>query len=657
MSSKKEDIPLDNTGEYLQKYFVDLSLFFLKNGSAEIKSDNDSEDAERLREIGDKANKIFRTLCASAFSSWQAENKESYKFDRVPRGTDWRMGVNPRWYFWQQIRARDRMEESECIAIFCESIPDKEHKNLLPARIRLALEFEFDSKKKHKIGDIHQHNKFIYEIAKDIQNDLVCVVGSDDEKWIFDKEKGDNYKNNLINISDLTKEDLNKINDINFRQNYIGRQTNNSKNQPFKLQLSYIVELSDSNNRPYKFDVIKKYIEKGLSKLAPLYDSMKHIGENVIIYGAPGTGKSHKLERKYKDSLRNVTRVVFHPEYSYFDFIGTYKPTPVYKKINGGKTTYEYADTEFKKDGQCIGEPYIDYHFVPGPFTDVLVKALNNPLENYALLIEEINRADAAAVFGDVFQLLDRNEDGESSYGITPSREWAGYIRSKVKKIKESKDFTVKIPSNMDIFATMNSSDQNVNVLDTAFKRRWQLEFMPIQYARDFYIDINKEENAKIVKLLETPIKYGNDDIKWSDFIEATNMRLQEIGLPEDRMLGTFFVDLEKLSKYNMQLKEQEKKEDEHRDKYIEERAKKYIDQCAKKVLFYLWDDVMRTSDRNVLFSVADPLKKEDTNVTGDKSPAQLKTLKDVFDNYDKYDILMLKDNLSKIKEKNRAIE
>ena len=143
-------------------------------------------------------------------------------------------------------------------------------------------------------------------------------------------------------------------------------------------------------------------------------------GKNLIVYGAPGTGKSRMLEDEFGKAPL-TRRVVFHPEYSYFDFIGTYKPVPVYDHDNREL---------FTVDGKKIssGTPYIDYQFVPGPFTQVLVEAWLDPANMHTLLIEELNRANAASVFGEVFQLLDRNSDGSSEYLFEPSRELREYL-------------------------------------------------------------------------------------------------------------------------------------------------------------------------------------------------------------------------------------
>lgn len=225
------------------------------------------------------------------------------------------------------------------------------------------------------------------------------------------------------------------------------------------------------------------------------------IPRNLIYFGAPGTGKSFKLNeaviakrgadgRPIAEGQEGVSldyeRVTFYPTYSYAQFVGCYKPVMV-----------PVAD---KNSTNVTGNEEIAYKFVPGPFLRILVKALNDPAHNYCLVIEEINRANAAAVFGDVFQLLDRNADGVSEYEITTSEDVKKFLESDEEKggLKEAAlhdlkrvseggldTYQLKIPKNMYIWATMNSADQGVFPLDTAFKRRWEFEYIDINNGED----------------------------------------------------------------------------------------------------------------------------------------------------------------------------
>lgn len=169
-------------------------------------------------------------------------------------------------------------------------------------------------------------------------------------------------------------------------------------------------------------------------------------------------------------------------------------------------------------------EPMIDYQFVPGPFIDVLIKALKNRYTNFILIIEEINRANAASVFGDIFQLLDRNKNGESDYPVTFGPDIMNYLaRNGIK------DEMIKLPSNFFIWATMNNADQGVLPLDTAFKRRWSFE----------YLELEKYRKAVDSWKLSLRYKGHNKVIMWNDFRDIINKRLKG-KVPEDKLLGPF---------------------------------------------------------------------------------------------------------------------
>jgi MoxR-like ATPase len=173
----------------------------------------------------------------------------------------------------------------------------------------------------------------------------------------------------------------------------------------------------------------------------------------------------------------------------------------------------DYFDTDYLESKDTD----ISYKFIPGPFTKILVDALNNPDKNYLLIIEEINRADAAAVFGDMFQLLDRNKDGESEYSIESHGELKKYLDKKVTNWEGKNNSVLKIPNNMYIYATMNSADQNVYPLDTAFKRRWSFE----------YIDIKNSDNV------QEP---------WKTWVDEINSELLENDVEEDKQIGYQFL-------------------------------------------------------------------------------------------------------------------
>lgn len=238
---------------------------------------------------------------------------------------------------------------------------------------------------------------------------------------------------------------------------------------------------------------------------------------NRIFFGAPGTGKSFRMNQEMKTLLQNggeYERVTFHPDYSYANFVGTYKPVPCVRKDGSESITYDY---------------------VPGPFCRVLAKALKNGKEEdakpYVLIIEEINRANTAAVFGDVFQLLDRNTGYVSEYPIHASEDVRKYLAIELGG-KPEEYAEIRIPDNMFIWATMNSADQGVFPMDTAFKRRW--DFM--------YIGVDENED----KIPATSLVLGEGEdarrIQWNNLRKAINEQLLTYGVNEDKLMGTFFI-------------------------------------------------------------------------------------------------------------------
>lgn len=205
-------------------------------------------------------------------------------------------------------------------------------------------------------------------------------------------------------------------------------------------------------------DMASEYIE-------PVYNtdlSVKY-ERNRIVFGAPGTGKSFRLKNDCEELMEKTSgtyeRVTFHPDYSYSQFVGTYKPV-------------------MGEDNNSIR-----YDFVAGPFMRVYVDAIKSGRTGspkaHLLLIEEINRAKVAAVFGDVFQLLDRDSDGVSEYEIQASEDIRRYLAKELGGLPDNYN-KIKLPNNMFIWATMNSADQGVFPMDTAFKRRWNFEYLGI---------------------------------------------------------------------------------------------------------------------------------------------------------------------------------
>jgi predicted RNA-binding protein with PUA-like domain len=301
----------------------------------------------------------------------------------------------------------------------------------------------------------------------------------------------------------------------------------------------------DDNNLQKAIDVLK-LLQKEKEKDATqdgtnnLLQSSTHKsgGENLIVYGAPGSGKSYYINQL--TSEKKVIRTVFHPEYQNSDFVGGLRP---------------YSS----EDG-------ITYSFVPGPFIDALLLAIENNNEQVYLIIEEINRANAAAVFGDIFQLLDRKNDNNSEYTITPE--------TTLKKYLEDKNYPtpkhLNIPANLSILATMNSSDQGVFLLDSAFKRRWEFKYCPVDF----------EDHKDKPTFKEKVVPYNGSNYSWADFAETINTILKQKKIEEDRLIGPYFLtDKERRNPTACK------------------------DAIAGKLLIYLWDDVLRHDLREHLFS------------------------------------------------------
>ena len=284
------------------------------------------------------------------------------------------------------------------------------------------------------------------------------------------------------------------------------------------------------------------------------YNNKQGFDYNKIVFGAPGTGKSFKVSEN-KDSVIYDTshkkiggyeRVTFYSDYSYAKFVGSYRPS---------------SDDNNQ----------ITYKFTPGPFMRLLAQAYKSSIgkaKPYILIIEEINRADAAAVFGDVFQLLDRTSQGVSQYGIQTPQEIREYLAHMVGG-KPSDYSEIKLPNNLFIWATMNSADQGVYPLDTAFKRRWSFD----------YIGINDNENK--VSNYNVMLGTGNYNKKynWNKMRKAINdILIYDCHLEEDKLLGPFFLSFSSLV---------ETKQDELNS---EEFSKEF----KNKILMYLFNDAGR---------------------------------------------------------------
>jgi 5-methylcytosine-specific restriction enzyme B len=262
-------------------------------------------------------------------------------------------------------------------------------------------------------------------------------------------------------------------------------------------------------------------------------------GENIIYYGAPGTGKSHDIDSIITPS--NSIRMVFHPDILYSDFVGCLKPV---------------------MDGDAI-----KYCYRPGPFILAVQKAVAAKEQHAYLVIEEINRAPAAAVFGEIFQLLDRNINGTSRYGINVTDpDLLAYLNDSTPDAVDAQN-KLYLPGNLSLLATMNSSDQAVMPMDTAFKRRWKFVYKKIDFSEC-------PEG-----LLQIPLDTRTISITWKSFASTVNDALAQAGISEDRLLGPWFLDGSELS--------------------TPEAARASL---TGKLFLYLWDDVLRHGQQSVLF-------------------------------------------------------
>lgn len=321
-----------------------------------------------------------------------------------------------------------------------------------------------------------------------------------------------------------------------------------------------------------RFDAIEE--NSNPIEFTPTIDDEINLPHNRIVFGAPGTGKSFRLKEDSKKFGDRYERVTFHPNYSYSQFVGTYKPVPV--ENNKGEKT---------KD--------ITYEYVPGPFMRSYVKAMKSD-EPYLLLIEEINRANVTAVFGDVFQLLDR-ENGESEYPIETSKDMRNYLKdAKITKENFNPNI-ITIPNNMYIWASMNSADQGVFPMDTAFKRRWEFE----------YIGIN--DNSEEIKNITVAVGEDEHIIRWDDLRTSINNKLtDDYHINEDKLLGPYFISKEILdTKEGIDVESLEWKSEPANIKDND----KFLKAFKSKVLMYLFEDVTKQYGPKLFSGCDDPTK------------------------------------------------
>lgn len=305
-----------------------------------------------------------------------------------------------------------------------------------------------------------------------------------------------------------------------------------------------------------------------------------------IFYGAPGTGKSHRIKEQLRAlnvPKENIFRTTFHPDSDFSTFVGAYKPTMKRQYRYDGKVKakyYEDDDLAGAKKDEVIIDKVIQYDFVPQTFIKAYVRAYHTK-ENVYLIIEEINRGNCAQIFGDLFQLLDRDENGVSEYTIKADADIRAYLEDVLGCDSEGiKDGELCLPSNLYIYATMNTSDQSLFPIYSAFKRRWDWEYEPINYKNaDWVIEINRNQ------------------FSWTSFQKEVNNRIFESTNSEDKMLGDFFV--------------------KPYDGIITEKL------LLNKVLFYLWNDVCKDGDGDI-FKTEDNKDVKFSDLYGENGTAML---------------------------------
>lgn len=343
-------------------------------------------------------------------------------------------------------------------------------------------------------------------------------------------------------------------------KNHANQTAHNRKSSAIKLYIKYLQDSGLENEEQVsRNDYIDIKFETGID----ISDE-----RNRIVFGAPGTGKSFLIKDECEKMMDNwngtYERVTFHPDYSYSQFVGSYKPV-----MKGNE---------------------ISYSFVPGPFIRVLVEALKsgrsqNP-KPHVLIIEEINRSKVAAVFGDVFQLLDRGDVGVSVYDIQTSEDIKNYLaRPDVLGGDPSKYDRLKIPDNMFIWATMNSADQGVFPMDTAFKRRWEFEYLGINDG-----EADMKNGTVILGKGEHEL-----EINWNQLRKTINERLasNDFKVNEDKLIGPFFLS-EKVTDSD--------------DSGTIANPEEFIKAFKNKVIMYLYEDAAK-QHKHKLFSGCDSTK------------------------------------------------
>lgn len=337
------------------------------------------------------------------------------------------------------------------------------------------------------------------------------------------------------------------------------------KNQDELHMYAVIVDANNSVDYPDSQTRRKIWLELLDEDVKIFHKTSNHVfGDEYalqkIYYGSPGTGKSHRIKKIITehgiDEKEHVIRTTFHPDSDYSTFVGCYKP--IMKSV---PQTYVVEGNEkpvmADKDNQATREEIV-YDYTPQAFVQAYTKAWTTD-KQVILVIEEINRGNCAQIFGDIFQLLDRGEDGVSEYEIKPDKALENYLNGYFAKFNDVEipaqvrcGEIMKLPSNLYLWATMNTSDQSLFPIDSAFKRRWEWKYVPINNYKDKSYSISIGD-----------VKYD-----WWGFLIRINRVISEVTNSEDKKLGYFFAKA--------------------KDSVIS------AEQFVGKVLFYLWNDVFK---------------------------------------------------------------
>lgn len=354
---------------------------------------------------------------------------------------------------------------------------------------------------------------------------------------------------------------------------------------------NYVLDEAEKNDANKNVvNIIRKMIPEGI--IPDIYpDPISDKSEIIqnILFGAPGTGKSFKIDDPEKGyGLKDVDearkfRSTFHPDYDYAQFVGAYKP----KKESDG-ITYSFVPQVFAKAYAAAWKLYLQRDSRLRGNDDKNGENDSGKDIQVYLVIEEINRGNCAQIFGDIFQLLDRDGEGFSQYSIDADCDFATWLKedSVLKTVwsdYETKvgDGKLKLPPNLNILATMNTSDQSLFPMDSAFKRRFDWEYVPISFTDE---EGNEKEAAKYE--IDVPDANGKNYL-WKNFVEAVNDKILDLTESEDKQLGEFFI---KPDSGNIISKER----------------------FLGKVMFYLWNEVCKDEHKNGSFFRAKINDKED---------------------------------------------